>query len=105
MTRIILAFETLTPREICAAFSRALHRPVHYRRGPIDISVKIPPGYREQLEGIEDLFGRMQAPYFGPDLEAPEEARSVWGGWRGMEEYAREAFLVEEEANGVMWMI
>lgn len=33
-----------------------------------------------------------------------EEARSLWGGWRGMEEYAREVFPVEEFHNGLTWM-
>lgn len=95
-------------------------------------------GYREHLEGIEVLFGQMNAPYFpGPEFNTPipsntlvpsspsgaagsggfgkpsdvvalpivEEARSLWEGWRGMEEYAREVFPVEEEANGLDWMI
>ncbi|EEQ28884.1 nitrogen metabolite repression regulator NmrA [Microsporum canis CBS 113480] len=76
------------------------------------------------LEGIEVLFGQMKAPYFpnpefhtpartslepGPDgvipLPVVEEARSLWEGWRSMEEYAREAFPVEEEANGLDWML
>ena len=33
------------------------------------------------------------------------EARQLWGGWRGIEEYAREVFPVEEAANGRTWMI
>ncbi len=32
------------------------------------------------------------------------EARELWGGYRGIEEYAREVFPVEEEANGKTWM-
>lgn len=32
------------------------------------------------------------------------EARQLWGGWRGIEEYAREVFPVEEAANGRTWM-
>ncbi|KAM5437333.1 hypothetical protein McanMca71_001054 [Microsporum canis] len=123
--RIALAFETLTPRQVCAAFSRALQRPCRYKWCPrVEIKVSIPSGYREQLEGIEVLFGQMKAPYFpnpefhtpartslepGPDgvipLPVVEEARSLWEGWRSMEEYAREAFPVEEEANGLDWML
>ena len=33
-----------------------------------------------------------------------QEARSLWGGWRGIEEYAREVFPVEEANNGLTWM-
>ncbi len=102
---IALAFELLTPRQVCAAFHKALHRPVSYTYSPtIDISVPIPEGYHAQLEGIESLFGRHAAPYFGPEITAPEEARSLWPGWRGIEEYAREVFPVEEAANGMVWM-
>ncbi|KKZ67324.1 nitrogen metabolite repression protein nmrA [[Emmonsia] crescens] len=164
--RIALSFETLTPNQVCAAFSRALRRPCLYTHSPkIDIKVSIPAGYREHLEGIEVLFGQMQAPYFpqpefmnqnqtqdqnqnqtittttttkaetmkaaaaaaglglgagynhntgkGPaepyggirSLELVDEARGLWEGWRDMEEYAREVFPVEEEANGLDWMI
>ncbi|EEH40041.1 nitrogen metabolic regulation protein [Paracoccidioides lutzii Pb01] len=148
--RIALSFETLTPNQVCAAFSRALHRPCRYIHSPkIDIKVSIPAGYREHLEGIEVLFGQMNAPYFplpefmeesppvmgkgnevGPDgtsvdvgvgeqtgkgpaepyggiksLGLVDGARSLWEGWRDMEEYAREVFPVEEEANGLDWMI
>ncbi|EGD93143.1 putative Nitrogen metabolic regulation protein [Trichophyton interdigitale] len=130
--RIALAFETLTPRQVCAAFSRALQRPCRYTWSPkVEIKVSVPSGYREQLEGIEVLFGQMKAPYFpnpefhtpariagsekpvvleaGPDGVVPlpvvDEARSLWEGWRSMEEYAREAFPVEEEANGLDWML
>jgi hypothetical protein len=84
----------------------------------IDIHVSIPAGYREQLERIELLFGQMKAPYYpGPEFPRPvkgakdpesqrltQEARHLWEGWRGMEEYAREVFPVEEEANGLDWM-
>jgi len=92
--------------------------------------VPIPQGYEEQLRAIEIIFGRYKAPYFGPDLEkgpskevngpqnsngdgsgggggegtVVEEARILWGGWRGIEEYAREVFPVEEGANGRTWM-
>lgn len=145
--RIALAFELLTPLQVCAAFSRALDRPCKYVWNPkIEIRVPTPIGYREQLEGIELLFGQMQAPYYpgdewlsrsssrhehqgsdkggsrergkgiagkdvgtGPRGGDPEiildEARHLWEGWRGMEEYAREVFPVEEEANGLDWMI
>ncbi|KAI9884188.1 MAG: hypothetical protein M1823_004027 [Watsoniomyces obsoletus] len=103
--RIALAFEMLTPVEVCAAFSRALNRPVQYVQGPIEIKVTVPVGYPEQLEGINTLFGRYRAPYFGPDLDAPDEAREIWEGYRSMEEYAREAFPVEERLNGMTWML
>jgi hypothetical protein len=134
--RIALAFETLTPNQVCAAFGRALSRPCHYVFDhSIEIKVPIPAGYREQLAGIEILFGRYNAPYFpGPEFQYPakgsssgagtdtgkrrssetirdkprkltSEARELWGGYRGMEEYAREVFPVEEEANGKDWMI
>ncbi|PGG97674.1 hypothetical protein AJ80_09657 [Polytolypa hystricis UAMH7299] len=151
--RIALAFETLTPKQVCASFSRALRRPVRYiHSSKIEIKVSIPVGYREQLEGIEILFGKYNAPYFpnpefmsakvsmsptgkaaklaphrtttttmtggttgaggrgtardGGDMLLPlvDEARSLWEGSRGMEEYAREVFPVEEEANGCDWM-
>lgn len=102
--RIALAFEVLSPRQLCAAFSKGVGRPVRYRRGPIEIKVPIPHGYREQLEGITVLFGEHRAPYFGPDLEAPGEALQLWEGYRGIEEYAREVFPVEEAANGMTWM-
>lgn len=135
LDRIALAFETLTPNQVCAAFGRALSRPCHYVFDQhIDIKVGIPAGYREQLAGIEVLFGRYNAPYFpGPEFQYPtkgtgsgetvtskrrssetirdkprkltSEARELWGGYRGMEEYAREAFPFEEEANGKDWMI
>ena len=130
--RIALAFENLTPKQVCTAFGRALARPCHYVFDPsIEIKVPIPAGYREQLAGIEVLFGRYNAPYFpGPEFQYPtksagsgdtakrrssetirdkprkltSEARELWGGYRGMEEYAREVFPVEEEANGKDWM-
>ncbi|KAI9707794.1 MAG: hypothetical protein M1836_000756 [Candelina mexicana] len=103
--RIALAFEVLTPLEICAAFSRGVNRPVTYTHVPrIEIKVSVPTGYREQLHGIEVLFGEYQAPYFGPEISAPDEARSLWEGHRGIEEYAREVFPLEEAANGLTWM-
>lgn len=120
--RIGLAFELLTPNRVCALFARALGRKVTYQHSPkIDIEVNIPAGYREQLEGIEILFAKFNAPYFGELLEGQrggknvegpgdgngsvvEEARELWGGWRGIEEYAREVFPVEEANNGLTWM-
>ncbi|MCJ1421220.1 hypothetical protein MMC32_007582 [Xylographa parallela] len=102
--RIALAFEVLSPRDVCAKFSAALRRRVRYIQGPVEIRVPIPSGYREQLEGIEVLFGQHNAPYFGPDLQAPAEALGLWEGFRGIEEYAREVFPVEEAANGKTWM-
>ncbi|KAL9614456.1 MAG: hypothetical protein Q9167_001059 [Letrouitia subvulpina] len=102
--RIALAYELLTPRQVCAAFSRALRRPCKYIRGPIKTEVSIPSGYRSQLEALEELFGKHEAPYFGPDMQAPAEALGLWEGYRGMEEYAREVFPLEEAANGLTWM-
>ncbi|KAJ5165467.1 uncharacterized protein N7500_007297 [Penicillium coprophilum] len=137
---IALTFETLSPLQVCAAFSRALDRPCRYVRSlKIEIKVNIPPGYREQLEALEELFGRCGAPYFpqpefsqpaagspkglgpaggkgagagmmqGPggvvSLRVTDESRHLWQGWRDMEEYAREVFPVEEEANGLDWMV
>lgn len=112
--RIALAYEYLTPKEACEVFSRGLGRPVRYNRGPIDVKVRIPAGYREQLEGLGKLFSvdekdpKKQPPYFGHrQLEAncPAEALELWEGPRGLEEYAREMFPLEEEANGLTWML
>ena len=138
--RIALTFETLSPNQVCAAFSRALERPCQYVQVPqVEIKVHIPPGYREQLEAIGLLFGEYNAPYFpqpefsrpaagspkglgpangkgagngvmqGPggvvSLRVTDESRYLWQGWRDMEEYAREVFPVEEEANGLDWML
>lgn len=129
--RIALAFELLTPTRVCRLFSCALRRPVRYVYGQtIDIEVSVPNGYREQLLALEVLFGKYKAPYFGMDLErgvsrevndangwngdgsggdsgkgtAVEEARALWPGWRGIEEYAREVFPLEEAAHGLTWM-
>ncbi|KAF2232394.1 NmrA-domain-containing protein [Viridothelium virens] len=105
--RIPLAFEKLTPTEVCALFSRALSLPVTYQRGPIDILVPVPPGYREHLDILEETLGQKGAPYFGPELDRPSypaEAVDLWQGCRGIEEYAREVFPVEEAANGLRWM-
>jgi hypothetical protein len=79
-------------------------RPVKYVRGPIKIAVSIPSGYREQLETLQQTLGEKRAPYFGPNLEYPGEGQSIWEGWRGIEEYAREVFPIEEHANGQHWM-
>ena len=129
---IALAFELLTPVRVCLLFSRALRRPVRYVHNPtIDIEVSIPNGYWDQLKALETLFGKYNAPYFGADMDGcsttkevndgqswngdgsggasgegtvVEEARALWGGWRGIEEYAREVFPLEEAANGMTWM-
>ena len=112
--RIALAYEYLSPKEACQLFARGVGRPVRYVRGPIEIKVRIPAGYREQLEALEKLFRvdepdpKKQPPYFGdPKLEAscPAEALELWEGPRGLEEYAREMFPLEEEANGLTWML
>jgi hypothetical protein len=120
--RIALAFETLTPRQVCAAFGRALERKCVYVHEPrVEIKVPIPSDYRSQLAGIEVLFGRFDAPYLpGAEFDFSRrgssdkngkvkmkltgEARQLWEGWRGIEEYAKEAFPVEEEMNGRDWM-
>jgi hypothetical protein len=105
-SRIPLAFEYLTPIQVCDAFSRALQRPVTYVRGPIQIEINIPAGYREQLSILQNVLGVQEAPYFGPDLEPNCTAisRELWEGNRSMEEYAREVFPVEESNNGLTWM-
>jgi hypothetical protein len=96
----------LTPLEACAAFERGLSRPVRYRHTPTSIAIRVPVphGYREQLDALVQLFGICHAPYFGPDLHAPHEARRLWEGYRGLEEYAREVFPLEEAANARTWM-
>lgn len=111
--RIALAYEYLTPLEACKAFEDGLGRTVRYRRGPIEVKVKIPEGYREQLVALEKLFSPdnddpvSQPPYFG-DMElersCPEGALALWEGPRGLGEYAQEIFPLEEEANGRTWM-
>jgi len=77
---------------------------VQYVHGPIEIAVNVPSGYREHLENLQEVLGEKRAPYFGPDYEYPKEARSLWEGYRGLEEYAREVFPLEEAANGLTWM-
>ena len=66
--------------------------------------MSIPSGYREHLEILQQTLGEKRAPYFGPNLEYPREGRSIWEGYRGIEEYAREAFPIEEYNNGLRWM-
>lgn len=112
--RIALAYEVLSPRQACRAFSRGVGRPVRYRlQSKIDVRVKIPNGYRDQLLALEKMYaiGRedpsKQPLYFGEQkLEdsCPEEALALWEGYRGLEEYAREVFPLEEAANGLTWM-
>ena len=53
---------------------------------------------------LQEVLGDRRAPYFGPDMYYPHEAIQLWEGNRGMEEYAGEAFLVEERVNGQTWM-
>ncbi|KAH6639069.1 NmrA-like family-domain-containing protein [Boeremia exigua] len=104
--RVPLAFASMTPREVCQAFSRGLGRPVRYKRGHVMINVPTPIGYREHLSALEYTLGEKGAPYFGPDIEpdCPDAALQLWEGNRSMEEYAREVFPVEEAANGLTWM-
>jgi hypothetical protein len=99
-----MAFERLTPVQCCARFSRGVGRPVKYIHAPMEIKVSIPSGYREQLDVLQETLGHKRAPYFGPNLEYPREARGIWEGHRGIEEYAREVFPIEEYANGLRWM-
>ena len=94
----------MTPLQCCARFSRGVGRPVNYIHAPIKIAVSIPSGYREQLEILQETLGEKRGPYFGPALEYPREGRSIWEGYRGIEEYAREVFPIEEYANGMRWM-
>jgi hypothetical protein len=69
--------------------------------------VPTPAGYREHLEALEETLGKQSAPYFGPELEKDCTKLSIelWEGWRDMEEYAREVFPLEEQANGQTWML
>lgn len=91
---------------MCQAFSRGLNRPVRYIRGPINVEISIPRGYREHLSILEEVLGEKEAPYFGPDLEpnCTAVAKQLWEGNRSIEEYAREVFPVEESNNGLTWM-
>lgn len=111
--RIMLAFEMLSPVEACRAFAKGVGRPVRYIHGPIGIQVHIPTGYREQLEAVETMYElgkedpKLQPPYFGSnylELSCPGEALALWEGYRGLEEYAREDFIIEEWNNGLRWM-
>jgi hypothetical protein len=112
--RIALAYEMLSPREACRAFSKGVGRPVRYKRDPeIEVRVTIPAGYRGQLLALQEMYAlaakdpTKQPPYFGDEkLESscPEEALALWEGYRGLEEYAREVFPLEEAANGLTWM-
>lgn len=77
---------------------------MRYVHAPIEVKVSVPSGYREQLDILQETLGEKRAPYFGPDLEYPREGRSIWEGHRGIEEYAREVFPIEEYANGLRWM-
>jgi len=86
---------------------------VRYRReAKIEVKVKIPNGYREQLVALEEMYALakekgLQPPYFADtELEekVPEIAMGLWEGYRGLEEYAREVFPLEEAANGLTWM-
>lgn len=70
----------------------------------IEITVPIPAGYQAQLEGVEALFGKYNAPYFGVPVDELDDPRELWGGWRGIAEYAKEVFPVEEANNGMTWM-
>lgn len=112
--RIALAYEMLTPVEACEVFSRGAGRRMRYKRGPIEVKVKIPEGYRCQLEALEAHYAlgkddpKKQPPYFGDvELEesCPRVALELWEGPRGLEEYAREVFPLEEQANGLTWML
>lgn len=111
--RIGLGWEMLSPREACEQFAKGVGRPVTYVRGKIEIKVRIPDGYRIQLETLEKLFflggddPAKQPPYFGDqelDDSCPRVAMELWEGPRGLEEYARETFPLEESANGKTWM-
>lgn len=112
--RIALAWEVLSPREACAQFEKGVGRKVTYVRGKIELEVPIPQGYRIQLESLENLFfmgeddPTKQPPYFGDRVleeSCPHVAMQLWEGPRGLEEYAREIFPIEERANGRTWMI
>lgn len=94
-----MAFERLTPLQFCARFARGVGRAVRYVHGPIQIKVSVPSDYREQLNVLQETLGQKRAPYFGPVLEYPCEARSIWRGYRSIEEYARRTFAVERRSD------
>ncbi|KAI9738102.1 MAG: hypothetical protein M1818_005530 [Claussenomyces sp. TS43310] len=111
--RIMLAYEMLSPTQACRLFEKGVGRPVRYVRGPVEVKVPIPAGYKEQLEAVEKMYNlgrddpKLQPPYFGCqkfERSCPEEALALWEGYRGLEEYAREVFPVEEWNNGLTWM-
>jgi hypothetical protein len=112
--RIALAYEMLSPTQVCRKFEKGVGRRVRYRREPkIDVKVKIPNGYRDQLVALEKMYAlgatdpALQPPYFGTqnlEKSCPGEAMELWEGHRGVEEYAREVFPLEEAANGLTWM-
>lgn len=112
--RISLAWEMLTPREACEQFEKGVGRKVSYVRSKIEVKVPIPTGYRVQLEALENLFflggddPAKQPPYFGDralEDSCPHVAMQLWEGPRGLEEYAREVFPLEEYANRKYWML
>ena len=102
--RVTLAFERLTPPQLCARFARGLARPVRYVHGPIRLAVPVPAGYHEHLQILQHTLADHRAPYFGPHLEYPREARAIWAAYRGIEAYARDVFPIEEWHNGLRWM-
>jgi len=111
--KIALAYEMLSPVEACRKFEKGVGRRVRYLRGPIEVTVPIPRGYRDQLVALEALYDlgkddpQKQPPYFGTaefESSCPREALDLWEGPRGLEEYAREVFPLEESANGLTWM-
>ena len=112
--KIALAYEMLSPIEVCAVFSRGVKRPVQYKHvSKIAIKTKIPAGYRDQLLALEKMYAlgkddkSKQPPYFGTqrfESSCPDEALALWEGYRGLEEYAKEIFPLEEAANGRRWM-
>jgi hypothetical protein len=105
---IPLAFQLLTPNEVCEAFSIALQRRVEYSRGPVRYQVPVPAGYREHISVLEETLIKNNAPYFGSKIkleDSTKKALELWEGFRSMEEYAREVFPVEEANNGLTWML
>ena len=58
------------------------------------------PGVKREVNGT----GGSASGGGGGEGTCVAEARQLWGGWRGIEEYAREVFPVEEAANGRTWM-
>ena len=107
-TRIALAFEVLTPLQAAHAFSKGVGRKVTYKQEPLNLkNFPIPQGYRNQLYAVAQLFSNPRNTYFPPRMsrECPQMARELWEGWRGLEEYAREVFPVEERANGAPWIL